>query len=161
MHRFAVLVPGPVTPASLRDFAFETDTNAALVPDADPDQGLRRVHMRRHAEWARFCAKKMEAEAVETALHYGPFSTVIFRPGMKVRIKAGARRRSMNPRVPSEGELVKRPFNVTVHAAYAGFCDPFDPPSFRQPTVQWVGASGYFFWVNPEDAEMVGAPAQH
>ncbi|GHE75985.1 hypothetical protein GCM10019059_39170 [Camelimonas fluminis] len=158
MEQYAVLVEAPITPATLRTLSdnLATDIKYAAAFGRSADGKLKRACRAR--EWALLCADEMERTGLTSAQHFGPFSTTLFRKHQKVKVKAGGVRFSTNPRVPSAGEIVRRPYYVNLFAAYAGRYDGGGKTPFIHPQVHWIGTGNYYYWANPNDVEQIGAP---
>lgn len=98
------------------------------------------------------CAKHMQDQGIASAMHVGPFSAEQFRKGQRVRIRAGARVRSTNPK--ARQVQATRARVVTVFSIDRGYvCDD----GVRNPEVCWVGTGGFWCYADLNDVQAQSA----
>lgn len=161
----------PYTPEHLREIAAKAKAD---YEEYSKTHGPGTVHDLRNKAWrvmreADSCARWMEAMGYSELANVGPFTSVNFTKGQKVRIRAGAKIRSLHP---SRGGMIviTRARVVTLHDVYRGRCDAEGfhrtrassneealQASVRQPEVVWAGTGGYWCHADLNDVEAIEA----
>jgi len=148
------------TPESLLAIAAEAEARyQALLAEHPPGT----INQERNdaydlAEKALVCAEWLERSGRGSLAYVGPFGTLPFGRGSRVRIRKGAIIRSTKPGTPREGVPAKTTHVVTVHDIHCGFASTWGSlgeEKVRQPAVNWAGDGGYWRWVDANDVEVV------
>ena len=147
------------TPDSLLQLA--TDREAQLQPQRCGQYNIGNYDLRMKAERVMQVAQYMEPRGIAEARSIGPFHEAGPEHGQRVRLKAGARRFSTNPKVPREGEVIPRPYTITVHDTHGGYIYPERDREHGtditvvNAKVNWVGTGSYWYWVDLNDIEVL------
>ncbi|ABM96920.1 hypothetical protein [Methylibium petroleiphilum] len=159
---------GPVlsagfTPALLLSMAQEAERRYLELLSQHPPGTFHegRNEQRRLMEQALACAAWMERKGLDRLPYVGPFGTVPFTRGMRVRVPKGALVYGFRSDEQRAGQPAKMTHVVTAFSVDPGYVwhdGPNGADAVHQPKVHWAGAGGYWRWAYAADLE-IAAPA--
>lgn len=146
------------TPESLLALATESEAIYLELLKQHPPGTIHdgRNEARRSMEQAMACAAWMEKSDHKELAYVGPFGSLPFSRGARVRVRKGAVVRGI--KVAKGGAPAKTSHVVTVHSIDQGYVwhdGPDGRDAVHQPKVHWAGAGGYWRWVDANDVELV------
>lgn len=148
--------PATFNPASLLALAMEAEATYGGLLQLHPPGT---IHDGRNVAYeavrsALACAAWMERTGKTDLAYVGPFGTLPFSRGARVRVRKGAVVYGIGR--TRDGEAAKASRVVTVHSIDKG-CSWQEgrEEHVRQPLVHWAGSGGYWRWVDANDVELV------
>jgi hypothetical protein len=150
------------TLSTLLDTAIDAAFKAASIADRievpSIEQARLRMKCRETTEHAMLCAVYMENRGIQALKYVGPFGSVPFKVGDKVRIRRGTQVYTTNPKYAGS-KIAGTTHVITVFDISPGWvCKDEgmqDGIRMSQPTVRWAGTGGYWCWVDANNVEQI------
>ena len=147
-----------LSPESLLELATSSEAEYRELQKLHPPGTVhdRRNEARRSMEEAMACAAWMEKNGHKELAYVGPFGSLPFSRGVRVRVRKGAVVHGI--KVPKGGVPAKTSHIVTVHSVDKGYVwhdGPDGRDAVHQPRIHWAGTGGYWRWVDANDVELV------